>query len=82
MIWVLDASVALRWYLQEESDDYADEVLKKIVDEQDYGLLAEELKNIKRLIDNLRAEKYPGIDFATASIEQISKTTSRNFNTN
>jgi predicted nucleic acid-binding protein len=33
MIWVLDASVALRWYLQEESDDYADEVLKKIVDE-------------------------------------------------
>ena len=56
--------------------------MKKIVDEQDYGLLAEELKNIKRLIDNLRAEKYPGIDFATASIEQISKTTSRNFNTN
>ena len=33
MIWVIDASVALRWYLQEESDDYADEVLKKIVDE-------------------------------------------------
>ena len=33
MIWVIDASVALRWYLQEESDDYADEVLRKIVDE-------------------------------------------------
>ena len=32
MIWVVDASVALRWYLEEETDDYADEVLKKIVD--------------------------------------------------
>ena len=33
MIWVVDASVALRWYLEEEADDYADEVLKKIVEE-------------------------------------------------
>ncbi len=32
MIWVVDASVALRWYLEEETDDYADEVLKEIVD--------------------------------------------------
>ena len=33
MIWVVDASVALRWYLEEEADDYANEVLKKIVEE-------------------------------------------------
>jgi len=54
--------------------------MKKIVDEQDYGLLAEELKKIKELIDKLRADKYPGIDISSASIEQISKATGRNFN--
>ena len=54
--------------------------MKKIIDEQDYTLLAEELTKIKQLIDNLRAEKYPDIDFATASIEQISRITGRNFN--
>jgi 2-dehydro-3-deoxyphosphogluconate aldolase/(4S)-4-hydroxy-2-oxoglutarate aldolase len=56
--------------------------MKKIIDEQDYELLTKELKNIKRLIDNLRAEKYPQIDFSSASIEQISRVTGRNFNTN
>ena len=54
--------------------------MKKIVDEQDYELLAEELKKIKELIDKLRADKYPGIDFSSASIEQISQATGRNFN--
>jgi len=54
--------------------------LKKIIDEQDYNLLAEELTRIKQLIDKLRAEKYPDINFATASIEQISRSTGRNFN--
>jgi 2-dehydro-3-deoxyphosphogluconate aldolase/(4S)-4-hydroxy-2-oxoglutarate aldolase len=54
--------------------------MKKIVDEQDYELLSEELKKIKELIDKLRAEKYPGIDFASAPIEQISEVTGRNFN--
>jgi 2-dehydro-3-deoxyphosphogluconate aldolase/(4S)-4-hydroxy-2-oxoglutarate aldolase len=54
--------------------------LKKIIDEQDYELLAEELKNIKELIDKLRASKYSGIDFGSASIEQISQATGRNFN--
>jgi len=56
--------------------------MKKIIDEQDYELLAGELKKIKQLIDNLRAEKYPGIDFSSASIEQISQATGRNFNMN
>jgi 2-dehydro-3-deoxyphosphogluconate aldolase/(4S)-4-hydroxy-2-oxoglutarate aldolase len=54
--------------------------MKKIIDEQDYGLLAGELTKIKQLIDKLRAEKYPDIDFAEASIEQISRITGRSFN--
>jgi isopropylmalate/homocitrate/citramalate synthase len=54
--------------------------MKKIIDEQDYELLAEELKKIKQLIDKQRAEKYPDIDFATASVEEISRATGRNFN--
>jgi len=54
--------------------------MKKIIDEQDYALLAEELTKVKQLIDKLREEKYPDIDFATASIEQISRITGRNFN--
>lgn len=57
-------------------------VMKKIIDEQDYGLLAEELKKVKELIDKLRAAKYPDINFASASLEQISKITGRNFNIN
>ncbi len=58
------------------------ETMKKIIDEQDYNLLAEELTRIKQLIDRLRAEKYPDINFAMASIEQISRSTGRNFNLN
>jgi len=54
--------------------------MQKIIEEQDYGLLAEKLTVIKQLIDKLRAEKYPDIDFAKASIEQISRITGRNFN--
>ncbi|MHC4586473.1 MAG: hypothetical protein ACYS3N_18225, partial [Planctomycetota bacterium] len=54
--------------------------MSKIIDEQDYDLLAKELIIIKQLIDNLRAEQYPNIDFAKTSIEQISLTTGRNFN--
>jgi 2-dehydro-3-deoxyphosphogluconate aldolase/(4S)-4-hydroxy-2-oxoglutarate aldolase len=56
--------------------------MKKIIDEQNYDLLADELKKIKQLIDKLRAEKYPDIDFASASLEQISQVTGRNFNAN
>jgi 2-dehydro-3-deoxyphosphogluconate aldolase/(4S)-4-hydroxy-2-oxoglutarate aldolase len=54
--------------------------MKKIIDEQDYILLAAELAKIKQLIDKLRAEKYPALDFATASTEQISRITGRDFN--
>ena len=56
--------------------------MKKIVDNQDYNLLANELKKIKELIDERRYAKYADIDFAQASVEQISKVTGRNFNLN
>jgi 2-dehydro-3-deoxyphosphogluconate aldolase/(4S)-4-hydroxy-2-oxoglutarate aldolase len=56
--------------------------LKKVIDEQDYNLLAEELTRIKQLIDRVRTARYPDIDFASASLEEISRATGRNFNTN
>lgn len=54
--------------------------MKKVVDEQDYNLLAKELRKIKQMIDKVRRQKWPGIDFAAASLEQISEATGRNFN--
>ena len=32
MIWVIDASVALRWYLKDEAHECADEVLRAVVE--------------------------------------------------
>jgi len=61
--------------------------MKKIIDEQDYELLAKEFTEVKHLIDTLRIEKYPRISFgggeghfAGASVEEISRATGRNFN--
>ena len=33
MIWVLDASVAVRWLLEDEADEGADSVLRRLVEE-------------------------------------------------
>ncbi len=55
-------------------------IMKKIIDEQNYNLLAEEFGKIKQLIDKARLQKWPNIDFATATVEQISQATKRNFN--
>jgi len=55
-------------------------VMKKIIDEQNYNLLAEEFKKIKQMIDTARAAKWPSIDFTKATVEQISQVTKRNFN--
>jgi 2-dehydro-3-deoxyphosphogluconate aldolase/(4S)-4-hydroxy-2-oxoglutarate aldolase len=55
-------------------------VFAKIVEQQDYKLLASELKKTKELIDSKRSQKWPKLDFAKASIEQISRITGRNFN--
>ena len=54
--------------------------MQEIVDDQDYELLKQELTAVKHMIDTLRAEKYPGLDFSRASVEQISEATGRNFN--
>jgi 2-dehydro-3-deoxyphosphogluconate aldolase/(4S)-4-hydroxy-2-oxoglutarate aldolase len=54
--------------------------MQKIVAEQDYELLARELTVVKQSIDAARAKRYPGLDFARASLEQISQKTGRNFN--
>jgi 2-dehydro-3-deoxyphosphogluconate aldolase / (4S)-4-hydroxy-2-oxoglutarate aldolase len=55
-------------------------IFQKIVEQQDYKLLAGELKKTKELIDQKRKQKWPKIDFAKASIEEISRITGRNFN--
>jgi len=54
--------------------------ISKIVAEQNYDLLTEQFKAIKELIDRLRAEKYPQIDFARTTVSQISEATGRSFN--
>ena len=54
--------------------------VNKIITNQDYKLLSNELVKIKQLIDGSRKRKWPGIDFTSADIEQISRMTGRNFN--
>jgi 2-dehydro-3-deoxyphosphogluconate aldolase/(4S)-4-hydroxy-2-oxoglutarate aldolase len=55
-------------------------LFSKIVEQRDYKLLASELKKTKELIDIKRSQKWPKIDFAKTSIEEISRVTGRNFN--
>ena len=55
-------------------------VFAKIVEQQDYKLLASELKKTKELIESKRSQKWPKLDFAKASIEQIGRITGRSFN--
>ena len=33
MIWIVDASVAVRWFIEEEAHVHAEEVLKRMVNE-------------------------------------------------
>ncbi len=54
--------------------------MQKIIEEQDYKLLARELAAIKQLIDRHRSETYPDLDLPGASLEQISGITGRVFN--
>ncbi|MHC4563589.1 MAG: bifunctional 4-hydroxy-2-oxoglutarate aldolase/2-dehydro-3-deoxy-phosphogluconate aldolase [Planctomycetota bacterium] len=54
--------------------------LAKIIDEQDYDLLAEQLKQIKQLMDNVRAAQWPSVDFATATPSDVTTATGRQFN--
>jgi 2-dehydro-3-deoxyphosphogluconate aldolase/(4S)-4-hydroxy-2-oxoglutarate aldolase len=54
--------------------------LVTITENQDYVLLARELKRIKALIDDCRREKWPKIDFSNADAASISRATGRLFN--
>ena len=54
--------------------------LQKIIQEQDYALLAKELKAVKQLVDRVRAEKYPDLDLQHATLEEVSRRTGRRFN--
>jgi len=54
--------------------------LQRIIQEQDYRLLAEQLRRIKQLIDVCRHNRWPEIAFAEASIEEIALITGRDFN--
>jgi len=54
--------------------------MQKIIDEQDYGLLAKEFGRVKDLIDAVRAEKWPSINFSKATVKEIGDVTDRNFN--
>lgn len=58
----------------------AKEKFKKIIDEQNYELLANEIEKVKVLIDSCRSKQYPGLDFKSDSIHQICLATGRNFN--
>jgi len=55
-------------------------MLQQIIDEQNYELLSSELKKVKDQIDNLRGQQWPDLDFASASLKEISQATDRNFN--
>jgi len=41
MIWIIDASVALRWFLKDEAHQFADEVLAKVVENPNYFIVPE-----------------------------------------
>ena len=41
MIWVIDASVALRWFLQEEQHPHADAVLQAVINNPDFFIVPE-----------------------------------------
>ena len=41
MIWVIDASVAVRWFIEEETHPNADEVLEKLISEPEHFAVPE-----------------------------------------
>jgi 2-dehydro-3-deoxyphosphogluconate aldolase/(4S)-4-hydroxy-2-oxoglutarate aldolase len=55
-------------------------VFAEIVKKEDYARLAEELTEVKQLIDAHRAEQWTSRDLAAASVEQIAEATGRDFN--
>lgn len=58
----------------------AKETLTRILDEQDYALLTDEIRKVKALIDECRARRYPDLDIKTAALEQVRHMSGRCFN--
>jgi 2-dehydro-3-deoxyphosphogluconate aldolase/(4S)-4-hydroxy-2-oxoglutarate aldolase len=56
------------------------ETFGKIVDEQNYKLLSSRLQEVKTLIYECRAKKYPDLDFKSGTLDEISRVTGRSFN--
>ena len=54
--------------------------LARVIDEQDYALLATELRKIKALVDDVRSAQYPDLDFTTVTCDAVSAATGRQFN--
>ena len=54
--------------------------LESAIADQNYAILANEFTKIAKLLDALRNQKWPAIDFASATVEDISRATGRNFN--
>ncbi len=59
---------------------FGSSLLKRIIDEQNYVLLAAELKKIKILIDECRTKKWFAIKFSSDGVEKIQSATGRLFN--
>jgi len=53
--------------------------MQQILDEQNYNLLSHEFRKVKEQIDALRGRQWPDLDFAPASLDEISRVTGRNF---
>lgn len=56
------------------------DMMQRIIEQQNYNLLAEQLKKIKQLINKEREKKWPDVDFDSASVAQITQVTGREFN--
>lgn len=56
------------------------ETMGKIVDEQDYTRLGREFRRIKAFIDRYREQRWSGLRFSEASLDEISRQTGRVFN--
>ena len=55
--------------------------MQQIQEQQDYDLLASELKSINQLISDCRCDTWPDLDFGNATVDEISQKTGRLFNT-
>ena len=75
MTWVVDASVAVRWFLKEEAHENADEVLRRIVEKPDEFAVPELfLENHAPLFENFgKAHGSGGVAGGHGAIDCITQ---------